>query len=154
MTTWWSNPASAVPYDNTTSGLTATTTQAAIDEVLDALYEVTSYPVQANYNGNANVGRYLEVFPGEDTSTAPILVPTNSTLLHVTIQAAATTNGSVTIYNLTTTTNIYVASFSGTAKQTFTNLNLPGINASDELQFIVSGASINKPKIRIWLQGA
>lgn len=138
------------PFDNATNGFTATDVQAAIEETLLDAINNDRYPIQANYNGNANIGRYLEVFPGEDSLAAPLLSPSNSKIVQITIQAVAVSTGSIEIYNITTATVLYTASFSGAAKQTFNNLSIAGIAAGNELGFRVSGASINKPKIRAW----
>lgn len=144
--------ASSTPFDNSSNGFVADQVQAAIEE-LQVLTLQQSYPLLANYNGSANVGRYLEGFPGEASDTAPFAIPLTAKLLHVTVQATAATTGSIRIYNLTTAAAIYDAAFSGTSRQIYTNLNIGGISAGDELSVYVIGAAINKPKIRFWLQG-
>lgn len=133
------------------NGFTKKTTQEAIEEAL-ATAQKPVYPVQASYNGNANIGRYLEIFPGEDSLTAPLLIPNASKILDITIQAAAVSTGAIDIKNLTTNTVLYSAAYNGFDHNEYLGLSIMGIAAGNDLGFVVSGSSVNKPKIRIWVK--
>jgi hypothetical protein len=139
-------------FDNSTNGFVSTNVQAAIEEVKNIATDKPTYPIQASYNGNANIGRYLEAFPGEDTLTSTILLPDACVLHDFVIQAESANNGAITIKNITTNTVIYNASFAGQKRQIFLNQNLGIINGGDELTVYVTAASINKPKIRMWFK--
>jgi hypothetical protein len=141
-----------VPFDNTgpAASFTSTNVQDAIVEAITDSINNDRYPIQANYGGNGNAGTFLEVFPGEDSNTAPLVMPQSSLILQVTIQASANSNGAIRISNKTTATTLYTANFSGTSKRVFTGLSVGGISANDEITFSVVTASVNKPKIRVW----
>lgn len=142
-----------VPFDNTAPGatsFTATDVQAAIIEAITDSINNDRYPVQASSTGNLNPGGFLDIFPGEDSNTAPLIMPQTSIIIQVTIQASANSNGAIRISNKTQGTTLYDAKFSGTAKQVYSNLLVGGIAGGDEVTFSVATAQVNKPKIRVW----
>lgn len=143
--------ARAIPFDNTVApGFTATNVQDAIYEAVQDAINNDRYPIQASLGGNANINSFLEIFPGEDSNTAPLVVPSNSSIVAVVIQATANTNGAIRIRNKTTSLTLYDALFSGTNKKVYNNLSIFGMSSGDEITFSVVTAAVNKPKIRAW----
>lgn len=141
-----------VPFDNSTNGFLATDVQAAIEESRQDAIDNDRYPIQASYIGAAVVGRYLEIFPGEGSDTGPLLAPDNSIITAVTVQAQSATTGAIRIYNVTTATVLYDASYGGATQQIYLDLALGGISSGDSISFSVITAAINKPKLRVWFQ--
>ena len=142
--------ADQTPFDNSTNGFNSITVQDAIEETLSDAINNDRYPIQASYNGNATSGRYLEIFPGESSDLAPLYMPSTSYIVAITIQASTTSNGSIQVYNITTDTVIYTASYAGASAQAFTGLLVGGLSPGNLVAIRTSGASINKPKVRIW----
>jgi hypothetical protein len=145
-----SQVARGIPFDNQTNSFAATNVQAAIEEARSAALNNDRYPIQANRNANTGINTYLEIFPGEDSLTAPLIAPANSTIVAATIQASANTAGAIRIRNISLNTTLIDLSFAGTSKQSFPILAVGGINAGNEIGFLVVTAAINKPKIRVW----
>ena len=142
--------AGQTPFDNSTNGYDAIDVQAAIEETLFDAINNDRYPIQASYNGNANAGRYLEIFPGENSFNAPMLAPSTSYVVAVTAQAAANSNGAIEIYNITTNTVIYTIPFGGAASAAITGLYVNGVFLNNLIGFRTALANINKPKLRVW----
>jgi len=138
------------PFDNSMNGFDSINVQDAIEETLMDAINNDRYPIQASYNGNATSGRYLEIFPGESSDIAPLYMPSTSYIVAVTIQANSNSNGSIEIYNITTATVVYTASYAGTSAQAFTGLYVNGLFTGNLVAFRTAGVSINKPKVRVW----
>lgn len=106
----------------------------------------------ANYNGNGNVGRYLEVFPGESSDNAPYPVPEDAFVRIASISSSApSSNGAVSVFRVSDlNTPIATVNFNNTSKQTkFFSVFVP---AGSGLAFRVTGGAVSKPKIAIWMQ--
>jgi hypothetical protein len=109
-------------------------------------------PVLAYYGGNAGNGRYLEVFPGEGTDSAPFLVPTNSIIVAVVAAASATTSGILEIRE--NGVAIYSIPYGGLAEVINLGLAVP-VSAGAELSFVKNGGgNIQKPRLAVYLSGA
>lgn len=145
--------ARGTPFDPTGS-ITSTNVQDAIVEVLSIANSNDRYPIQAKYNGNANNGRYLEVFDGINTSDAPFVVPENSNFVTVTM-GSVNSSGAFSMGFFTppnAATPFYTASFvNGVNRLTVTGLSIP-LLALDEIGVRVVSGSRNKPFVRFWLQ--
>lgn len=142
--------ARAIPFDNSSNSFVATQVQAAIEEARTAALNNDRYPVQASRNANTGINTYLEIFTGEDSLTAPLIVPANSTIVAATIQATANTAGAIRIRNITLNTNLIDLSFGGGSSAVFGSLSVTGINSGNSIGFLVVTAAVNKPKIRVW----
>jgi hypothetical protein len=128
-------------------------------DVFNAIIEVKAdalnndrYPVQASYGGNANTGRYLEVYPSlaSDDANAPLIIPEASKISAYTAGAVSNSTGVVTIRNLTTATDLIDIAFSANKEVNATGLSITGISPNDHLGFYIKSGSINKPYIRVW----
>jgi len=151
--------ASGIPFDPTGSSLLSTETNAAIIEVLNASFNSSKAFLLAQYNGNANTGRYLEFFTGISSNDAPIFVPNpykGITIVARTTSANATcvvrfadiqTGSPVTLFDLTFTAQKQVIATGTPATPLFTTL------ANAQLAVFVQSGSITKPHLYIVGQG-
>lgn len=144
-----------VPYSNTVSGLVAVQTQAAIDEIAALVSSASKAFTFASYGGNANVGRFIELFPGINTDEAPLRVVGALKILAI---VCSTTDANATcgigFYN--DTTLLYTLTF--TAQKTVTVTGTPAspvftLPASGLLKIKVLSGSIGKPHLYFTGQG-
>lgn len=138
-------------FDNTSNGFISTNVQAAIEEARAEAVANDRYAFLASYGGNANTGRYLEIYPSIGSNDAPFDIPDSSRIITVVLGAVANSTGTVSIYK---TSNLAtpIASFSLTAqtRADFTGLNI-ALLATDELAVKVSAGSFNKPFMAIFV---
>lgn len=109
--------------------------------------------ILGSYNGNANVGRYLEFFPGIDSLTAPYFIPVNSYIVAFTLSAIANSTGTVGIFK---TSNLVtpLTTLSLTANKNVFNITLGvPLNQGDFIAARVTSGSINKPYIVWYITG-
>ena len=127
----------------------------------DWIYIVSSAAAQASYsifgfyNGNANTGRILEFYPGEDSLTAPYIVVSSLAIVAVTLGATTAVSGtkSVGVFKTTDTVNpIYTIDLVDTDSAIETGLFIP-ISQGDELFVKVTAGSILKPYITLYFAG-
>jgi hypothetical protein len=142
--------ARAIPFSTVGNSFVSTNVQDAIVEARTAALNNDRYPIQANRNANTGINTYLEIFPGEDSLTAPLVAPANSSIVAATIQASANTAGAIRIRNITQNTTLIDLSFAGGSSAVFGTLSVTGINSGDLIGFLVVTAAINKPKCRVW----
>lgn len=147
----------SVPFNNQDAN--AISAGLSSDNVFDAIVEAKNdalnndrYPVQASYGGNANIGRYLEIYPSlaSDNANAPLIVPEASRISAYTAGCVSNSTGTLTIRNLTTSTDLIDIVFSATKEHNATGLMIMGINPDDHLGIYVKSGSLNKPFIRVW----
>ena len=138
-------------FDNSTNGWVSTNVQAAIEEALSVAIGNDSYSFVASYNGNANVGRYLEVFPAIGSDSAPLIFPTDAILTAVSLGVVAVGTGTIGFFKSTDlVTPIYSISITAESRKLDTTVMGAEFDALDELSIRVTSGSFNKPFIRVW----
>ena len=155
-----SQTALSTPFDPTGSPITSRDTENAIKEVYNLAFASSKAFLLAQYGGNANVGRYLELFANIASNEAPILVTTpykGITIVARTTSASATCAiqvldikvpaSPIVLYTLTFTAQKQVVASGTPSSPLFTSAS----NA--ELAFVVSSGSIAKPHLYIIGQG-
>ena len=145
------------PFGNTDPGailygVSANTVQKAIIEVKQDAIDNDRYPFQAQYGGNANVGRYLEISPSLPSyPDAPFVFPENSRVRTVSI---GTVGASTVTFGFFRTTDLVTPVFSlslvGQSRALFTGLT-QNFFAGDELVIRVTAGSCGKPFLRVWV---
>tara|TARA_R100000951_G_scaffold19275_1_gene16085 strand:- start:2116 stop:3555 length:1440 start_codon:yes stop_codon:yes gene_type:complete len=126
----------------------------AVSDVVDTL-STDRYVVQAWYGGNANNGRILEISPaGADSEEEPLLIPEDSLIRTVTVQADANIgiNKSVGFYKDGGATLVFtvVIPFGGQKEHIFevTESFLKG----DRIAVKIVNGNIRKPTVRFWIE--
>jgi hypothetical protein len=109
-------------------------------------------PVLGFYGGNANNGRYLEVFPGDGTDVAPFVIPANAIIVAVVNSTNNTNNGSIEIVGDGTNV-LYTLPMGGLDEQIVLGLAVP-VAAGVKISFRVAGASMQRPRLAVYLSGA
>ena len=107
-------------------------------------------PVLAVYLGNANVGRYLEIFPSADSLEFPFPIVNSSVIIAAFLGSAAATTGQIGIFKKSDLVNP-VITFGLTAQtsRTFVDLNAP-LSLGDEMSIRVTSGSFIKPRMAIY----
>jgi hypothetical protein len=147
--------ARSTPYDNSTSLIASTNVQDAIDELHDSLEGVSKGFVFCQYNGNANVGRYLEFFAGIDSNIAPIYSTTALNVIEI-VSATTSTSATCTIGFYDNTTLLYTVTFSAVKQVISTGTPaspLFTLPANGSLKVKIDSGSINRPHIYFIAQG-
>lgn len=105
------------------------------------------------YGGNANVGRYLEIFPGIDSLNGPYYIPTNAYIVAFTFSATATSTGTCGLFKSTDLVNP-ITSLTLTAALNVSTviLNVP-LSVGDLISARITSGSINKPYIVWYITG-
>ena len=151
--------ATSIPFDNETNGFVSDNVQDAIEEVNNFVSSLSNETfVFFQYNGNANVNRYLELFSGISVDDAPLKSLRDFYITGIvarTTASAATCTISFLDIQPTTPVTLYTITFNNQkdvlidmAPQIFT---LP---ANGELAIRVTSGSILKPHIYIIGQSA
>lgn len=113
--------------------------------------QIDRYAVLGSYGGAANVGRYLEVVPGEDMSTAPFYFPEDSYIRTITLQFAAVATVTLGFFESTNlTTPLFTLSVTGQDKAVFDVSQL--FTATQRLAIRITAGTCQKPKCRFWIQ--
>lgn len=129
------------------------------DTVFEAILEAKTdslnndrYPFEAHFGGNANVGRYLEIFPAlASFPDAPFVFPENSAIKTVTLGCSASATAVIGFFRTTNlVTPVFSVSLTNQTRGIFTGLNHL-FNANDELAIRVTSGSLNRPFMRIWV---
>jgi len=130
------------------------TTAGAWDKVIGTAAGLASVsPTLAFFNGNGNVGRYLEIFPREDSLSAPLIVPANSAIVALTLGVNSETTGTVGIFEMADLVTP-VVTISLVAEIEKVNLNLfAPLNQGDALAIRITAGSMQKPRIAMYLSG-
>ena len=133
--------------------ITSVETQSAIEEVRAAAFANDRYTIIASYGGNANTGRYLEIFPSIDSLVGPLIFNTSTKLVGFSLGSTAASTGTVSVY-LTTdlVTPVYSASLVAATRFNSGVISFGPWAASQEIALKVSAGSINKPFVCMWLQ--
>lgn len=145
------------PFDPTdpdaiAAGLSSDTVQKAIIEAKQDAINNDRYPFQCQYGGNANTGRYLEIFSGLPSSPdAPFVFPENSALKQITFGTTGLSTTTIGIFKTTDlVTPIYSFSLVAEQRKVITGLNVNFI-AGDEIAIRITAGSCNKPFMRLWV---
>lgn len=137
-------------YGGVPSSITSSETQSAIEEALARAIANDAYYIFASYNGNGNVGRFLEVFPNIDMSIAPIYLDQNTGCTSI-VAATAATNATCTIgfYNVTPAIPVllYTVTFTAQKRVTLSGTPLFTIPATGTLAIKIDSGSINRPHL-------
>lgn len=109
------------------------------------------YNFYAYYGGNANSGRYLEVYPGSDSLTSPFLIISSQAIIALSLVASASVTATVSIYKTTDLVNpITTISLANETQKVITELFVQ-LSANDKIAIKVSSGSIIKPVITIYI---
>lgn len=137
---------------NVPSGIMSINVQDAIEESLVTALNNDRYPFIASYNGNAGNGKYLEMYPGNASSSAPFQIPDQSVIKTISYLATANSTGVLSFYNSRTGSDVLLFSLTITASKDMTWADLNYIIAPDtHLAIKVSSGSFNKPALTIWV---
>lgn len=141
------------------SSIVSTDVQSAIEEVKTIAIGNDRWTIVASYGGNANTGRYLEIFPGTDSLTIPIFFPTVTKLIAVVIQSTDSPTGTISWYdlNVSSTVPVYSLSLVGTGinSQVGTSASpLYTFPAGAKMAVKISAGSINKPSTYFYLSSS
>lgn len=142
--------AKSIPFDNDTNDFVSDDAQDAIEEARDVASSASRGPTVCGFDGNANVGRWLEFYSNNPSNNNPFIVAEASELVAVSIvTSSSSTTGTVTIYlNSSPIQTISLAaqkknSIKGLA-HLFTDL--------DELSVQVTSGSIQRPNIFMFIR--
>ena len=138
----------------------STETQSAIEEALDRAISNDRFLVLPNYGGNANVGRYLEFFPGQASNVSPLFLAAPAKILNIVLQttaANATVNVGVFDLNVSSVTPIYTIVMSAVKRVSYigTPTSPLGATAANALLALrVTSGSINAPTCQLVFSSA
>lgn len=145
------------PFDNTnplaiSAGIESDNTFDAIIEAKNDALNNDRFLLLCAYNGNANTGRYLEFFPGIDSSIAPILLSAPSKCLSLVIASTATHTASIGFFNLTVSsvTPVYTANFVAQQRAVFIgtpDIPLFSLPTNALLAVRITANSVNRPHV-------
>ena len=106
-----------------------------------------------SYGGNANVGRYLEIFPGIDSLTGPYYIPTNAYIVAFTFSATAASTGTCSLFKTSDLVNpITSLTLTAALNVSTVTLNVP-LSTADLICARITSGSINKPYIVWYITG-
>lgn len=111
------------------------------------------YNIQATYDGDANTGRYLELFPEINSLEAPFLFPEDGYIRNVTVVCADNPGtgkriGFFEIGNLTTPR--FEVTLQNQKRQAFELSEL--FQKNESMAVKVTHGEIKKPAVRIWVE--
>jgi len=137
------------------NGFASKNVQEAIEETLALAVANDRFVILPAYNGNANTGRYLEIWPGIDSLSAPISLGTAVKCLYInahTVSANATCT--IGFYNTATNTLLYTTTM--VAQKEVINIGTPlvplfTLPTAGSLGIKIDSGSINKPYLLIAL---
>lgn len=137
---------------NIPSGIMSINVQDAIEEGLVTALNNDRYPFIASYNGAAGNGKYLEVYPGNDSASAPFQVPDESIIKTISYLATANSTGVFGFYDIKTSPSVllFQLSVSGSKDVTWLDMNYV-ITPDTHIAIKVDSGSFNKPALTIWV---
>jgi len=139
------------------SGINSIDVQSAIEEVKALAFANDRFVLLAHYQGNSNVGRYLEIFTNESSDTSPIWLVNPANLLAVTLQTtAANSTCTVDFFNLTVSSvaPVYSVPMVAQKRVQFSGAPLAVLPANSLLAVRVTSGSINTPTMAITLSAS
>ena len=153
-------PARNPDFSGGTSPFTSTDVQNAIEEAVVIAVSNDRFPIFFQYGGNANNGRYLEIFPGIDSEEAPFFTNTPARVL--TIVCSTTSGGSnadLGFFDLAVsdTVPLYTLDYAGNKRKI--DIGTPAtplftVPALGELAVRVTQGSVNKPHCYVVLSSS
>ena len=119
----------------------------------NAASSVSSYSIFGSYTGHAS-GRYLDIYPGTGSDTAPYITVTNMAIVALTLGAVLASTGTAIVYkNGDFVTPIASISLSASTVAISTSLYVR-LNQGDTITLYISGTgSINKPRFTVYFTG-
>jgi len=142
------------PFEPNRNGseIESLTVQEAIEEAKQDALNNDRFILLCSYNGNANVGRYLEFFSAIDSSIAPIFLAASAKCLTLVIAATANSNGTIGIFNLSvsSTTPVYSISYGNTARVVRVGSAIAplfSLPANSQIALRVTSGSANRPHV-------
>ena len=137
---------------NLPSGIMSINVQDAIEESLITALNNDRYPFISSYNGAAGKNKYLEMYPGNASDTAPFQIPDISIIKTISYLATANSTGTISFYNNKTGTDILLFNLVISNSKDETWIDLDYIIAADtHLAIKVSDGSFNKPALTVWI---
>lgn len=138
-----------IPYDGSTSGLTASNVQDAIDVAYAAAASSSRGAIICGFDGTASVGRYLEFFSNNPSNNNPFIVAENSQLVALSISASSSSTGTVTLFvNGVSTQTISLAAATSNRVSGLSALLTPG----NQISLEVTSGSISRPTVFIFIR--
>lgn len=151
----------ATPFESQperANGYVSKTVQEAIEETLALAVANDRLVILPSYNGNANAGRYLEIFRGIDMSIAPFDINTTAKCLFISARTTAA-NATCTIgfYDITTMTLLYTLTMTAQKQvvdQGTGAIPLFTLPNTGELGIKIDSGSINRPHLIVALSSS
>ena len=150
------------PFDITTP-VGAFINKPDVQEAIEALYNLIASSSRAfifvGYNGNANVGRYLEIFNGIDTSAAPLVVVGALSILQIVSRTTAlSATCTIGFYDIGPAIPVLIYTLSMVAVKEVVLVGTPAIPifvlpAAGKLAVKINSGSINTPHLYFSGQG-
>lgn len=82
---------------------TVQTTPFKLNDIVSGLANAGRWFLLHSYNGNAGVGKFLDIFPNQDSDEAPLYVPSVPLkVINIVARATALSTGTIGYYNNTT----------------------------------------------------
>lgn len=135
------------------SGLASIDVQNAIEEAKQDALDNDRFVILPNYGGNANVGRYLEVFPSSAMDVSPIYSATGMKILSVVLQttaAAATCDVGIFDLNVSSVTPIYTVVMTAQKRVAYVGTPLASLAVNCLLAIRVTSGSVNTPTMQLF----
>lgn len=145
-------------YGGLPSDLESTNVQDAIEEAKADALANDRFVAFPSYGGNANLGRYLEVWPAQPSDIAPIYFNVAARLLAVTLQttaATATCNVGIFDLNVSSVTPIYTIVMNAQKRVVYVGApSLAVIPAGALIAIRVTSGSINTPTMQLTMSAS
>lgn len=138
--------ATDTPFDNSSNGFIATTTQGAVEEALTSATSISRWATCCGFDGSASVGRYLEYSANVDSDKAGLVITRNCLLkeLGLTCNTVSTTTIQILKWDGVSETLLTSISLSSQQKAILTGLNV-SLVALDEIRVKTSSGSSSRP---------
>lgn len=140
------------------SDIQSTNVQDAIEEAKADALANDRFLVLPSYGGNANVGRYLEIWGGQASDTSPIFLTASARILSVTLQTtAASTTCDLGIFDLNVSSVIPIYTIVMTAVKRVQYIGSPSLatfNPGALVAFRVTSGGILSPTMQITLSAS
>ena len=154
----WSVPFESEP--DRPNGFFSKNVQLAIEEALSRAISNDRFLVFADYGGQANVGRYLEFFPGIDSSEAHLYLSSVSNIVAIVCSTTAVSSvAKIGFFNLHVSETIPLYELDMNGQQTKVDLGNPisplfTMPENGELAIRVTSSSIGKPHLYLVFSSA
>lgn len=135
------------------SGIQSTNVQDAIEEAKADALANDRFIILPNYGGNANTGRYLEIFPNQASNVSPIFSATGMQILSVVLQttsASATCNVGIFDLNVSSITPVYTIIMVAQKRVAYVGTPLALLTTNCLLAIKVTSGSINQPTLQLF----